>query len=262
MPSKNPNGRVEVGIALPSTATTGYAAAAYNATLYPGTAIPSSRGRFCTFIIGAASLTSVTRIGFSVQGTNDDLSGSPSWSNCAPHALVQSGRFPSISPTILGIAAGSARTPPDGAALTTEQQAIEARRLVRFAANKFLAFTFEIARTGYKHHRLVCNEVVGAAAPIFATYFKSHLEEALGSHPYDVANPIVRRPAGFTDAQWAQYLDQGVIPSAVTDVQALLDLNIFQEPIRPTGLSDAQWEALRNSVVDDGFALQHRPDGV
>lgn len=264
--------RYEWGMALPQRTGAsagdgnGYATGAYNgAGLYTGTAIPQSAGRFLTFLIGATSLSGVTRLGFHVQGTNDDLSGSPTWANVAPHASVQSGRWPSISPTILGFAASSTtRTPPDGPALTAEQIAIEARRLTRFAADLHLTFSIEVLRTGYKHHRLVVNEVAGAQAPIFAMWFKSHLEGVNSSHPFDCPNPL-RRPSGFTDAQWAQYLDEGAIPSAATaasDQAVINELAIFRSPTRPTGLSTVQWDRLRNSVVDIGLVLQHRPDGV
>ena len=142
---------MEIGPAL-QQASAGYAAVAYAAApgaTYQGVAIPKSEGRLLTFIIQAgAALGAATRIGFHVQGTNDDLSGSPTWTNVKPHASVQSGRWPSISTLILGLAMGSARTPPDGPALTAEQQAIEARRLVRFAANGFINWTVDTERTG------------------------------------------------------------------------------------------------------------------
>lgn len=272
MPSKSTPQRFEWGMALPQRTGAnagdgnGYATGAYSGTgLYTGATIPQSSGRILTFIIGATSLAGVTRLGFHVQGSNNDPSGSMTWTNVAPHPLVQSGRFPSISPTILGFAASSTtRTPPDGAALTAEQIAIEARRLTRFAADLHMAFSVDLLRTGYKHHRLVVNEVAGAQSPIFAMFFKSHLEGENSSHPFDVANPI-RRPSGFTDAQWAQYLDEGVIPTAATaagDQNVVNELSVFRTPTRPAGLSDSQWDRLRNSIVDVGLLLQHRPDGV
>ncbi len=261
MTFRNPMSVHEVGIALP-TSGSGYATAAYNgAGAYTGTAIAQSPGRFLTFVICATSLTSVTRLGFHIQGTNDDLSGSPTWSNLKADPKVQEGRWPSISPTILGIAMGSARTPPDGPALTAEQQAIEARRLVRFAANLSLQFTVDLERQSYKHHRLAVNEVVGAAAPLFATYFKTGLVTNGSSHPYEVDKNLRRPVTGLTDAQWAQFLDDGVVP-AITDDEALFVLNTFKPPLRPSGLSTAQWDRARNAIVEEGLKLQHYRDTI
>jgi hypothetical protein len=276
-----PNLRHEYGLALAQKTGAGagdgngHPVLAYTGApsgAYLGTAVPYSEGRFLTFLIGAASLTSVTTIGFHIQGTNDDLSGSPTWANVAPPTVsangtpftngINTGRWPSISPSILGVAASSTtRTPPDGSALTAEQVAIEARRLVRFAANLHLALTVDLERSPYKHHRLVINQITGAAAPVFAMWYKYHMRSEISSHPYDVPNPT-RRPAGFTDAEWAQYLDTGVIPSTVVNQLSINELSCFRDPIRPSGLSDVQWDRLRNGVFDELLILQHRPDGV
>lgn len=263
----------EFGIALPQLTGagagvgSGYAVGAYDATgLVKGTAIPASEGQMITFVIGCATLAGVTSIGFGVQGTNDDLSGSPTWANVKPEPKVQEGRYPSVSPTIFGIwATSGTRTPPDGPALTTEQVAIENERLTRFAANKQLIFSCDVGKTGYKHHRLVIFQITGAAAPVFATWTKTNLRTGVGKHPYSVSAPLVR-PPGFTDAQWASYLTTGVVPSGVTDPEArnLLDTGFgpYRPPIRPGGLSDAQWDALRASILEEGVHLQHFRDKV
>lgn len=272
-PLKLPCSHLEFGIALPQLTGagagvgSGYAVGAYDATgLVKGTAIPQSSGQVITFIIGCATLAGVTSIGFGVQGTNDDLSGSPTWANVAPQPTVQSGNFPSVSTAILGFwATSGTRTPPDGPALTTAQVAIENERLTRFAANKQLIFSVDTARTGYKHHRLVIFQITGAAAPVFATWTKSNLRDQAGRHPYAIGVPI-KRPPGFTDAQWATYRTTGVVPSGVTDQEALSLLSsgdrIYRAPIRPGGLSDAQWDTLRACILEEGIHLQHLPDTV
>jgi len=271
--SRVPMTNHECGIAIPQRTGSsagdgnGYAAGAYDATgLVKGTSIPASEGQMLTFIIGCTTLSGVTSIGFGVQGTNDDLSGSPTWANVAPDPAVQEGRYPSVSKTIFGVwATSGTRTPPDGPALTTEQVAIENERLTRFAANKQLIFSCDLSRTGYKHHRLVIYQITGAQAPVFATWFKTNLRTKGEKHPYKVTAPV-KRPPGFTDAQWATYLTTGVVVAGVTDPEArnLLDTGFgpYRPPIRPGGLSDAQWDTLRASIIDEALHLQHYRDPV